>query len=147
MAQAFENNEYLPTPENEYASAKSALVGEMYFKPVFNSQPDFDILFHGTKKWLYNYNHESRAYYFIESLPIQKFSNDFFFNLFTIRNREILNQCLSNHTNDIDWFINFYKACSKSISNARNYDVCKNMKESKMFLSTKKKLCYIVVVK
>ena len=138
---AFQNNEYLPTRNGGYVSAKNALAGPAAISSVLK-EADMQVLFDIKKTWIMNASQRnSNADNFIQSLDIQTFTFKEFAHIFEPPVRSKAEQVLKIRQND--WLKRFYALCAEyydvldySSSNA----FIRDMKQASAIRSTKGKM-------
>ena len=135
---AFQKNDYLPTKNGGYTSAKNALAGPAAISNVLK-ETDMQALFDIEKTWIMNAaQRNSNADNFIQSLDVQAFAFKEFARIFESPVRAKAEQLLN--TRQSDWLKRFYALCADayddldySTSNA----FVRNMKQSVVIRSSK----------
>lgn len=135
---AFQKNDYLPTKNGGYTSAKNALAGPATISNVLK-EADMQALFDVEKTWIMNAaQRNSNVDNFIQSLDVQAFTFKEFARIFESPVRAKAEQLLN--TRQSDWLKRFYALCADayddldySTSNA----FVRNMKQSVVIRSSK----------
>lgn len=135
---AFQKNDYLPTKNGGYTSAKNALAGPAAISNVLK-EADMQALFDIEKTWIMNAaQRNSNSDNFIQSLDVQAFTFKEFARIFepSIRAKaeQFLNVCQS------DWLKRFYALCADAYDDldfTSSNDFVRNMKQSLTIRSSK----------
>lgn len=135
---AFQKNDYLPTKNGGYTSAKNALAAPAAISNALK-EPDMQALFNIEKTWIMNAaQRNSNVDNFIQSLDVQPFTFKDFARIFEPPVRAKAEQLLKTRQND--WLKRFYALCADayddldySTSNA----FVRNMKQSVVIRSFK----------
>lgn len=135
---AFQKNEYLPTKNGGYTSAKSALAGPAAISSVLK-EADMQALFDIEKTWIMNAaQRNSNADNFIQSLDVQAFTFKEFARIFESPVRIKAEQLLKARQSD--WLKRFYALCADAYDDldySTSNDFVRNMKQSVVIRSSK----------
>lgn len=138
---AFQRNDYLPTRNGGYTSAKNALSGPQAISNLLK-EADMCELFNIEKTWITNAaQRNSDADSFIQSLGIQTFTFKDFAEMFGTTFRSKSEQFLRERSNG--WLKRFYALCADACEHLDyyfKYAFVRNMKYSQVIRSTKGKM-------
>lgn len=135
---AFQKNDYLPTKNGGYTSAKNALSGPAAISNVLK-EADMHTLFGIEKTWIINAaQRNSNADYFIQSLDVQSFTFKDFAIIFEPEKRTETARLLKAQEND--WLKKFYALCADAYDALDYYAsnvFIENMQQAQAIRSTK----------